>query len=407
MRVARDGEEATQAWVAAALREAGCAVETFRYAPRALSAPTSSRPARTARPSGPACRRPPRSRSAHGRAAAPFCPSDVEPVASVERWRHAPFAGTTEDGRVYGWEVADDLAGVATLLGAVDALRDAGLAPRHGLVAASTPSKRSGLGIVALLDRGHRAEGAVYLHPAESGRGLAEVKAVTCGLLRFRLTVTGRPADTHEPEQTPFHHHAVNPIEKACDLVGALRALGERRAGRVRHAALEAAIGRATNIQVASIHAGDPDLPGRVSETCVLSGTVRSRRTSGWGTCRRRSKTPRRRRGRRPVLREHVPVLERLAGVRGAAVAPDDPLHQALAGAIRAVTGREPAVNALHASSDIGHPILHAGIPTLGFGRGPGTSCRPGGHDEWVDVADYLRAITVTARLAADRCDAA
>lgn len=408
VRVARDGEEATQAWVAAALREAGCAVETFRYAPRALSAPHQF----AAGADGPAERTCVVGRLGPDPPTAArlllFAHPDVEPVASVERWRHAPFAGTTEDGRVYGWGVADDLAGVATLLGAVDALRDAGLAPRRGLVAASTPSKRSGLGIVALLDRGHRAEGAVYLHPAESGRGLAEVKSVTCGLLRFRLTVTGRPADTREPEQTPFHHHAVNPIEKACDLVAALRALGERRAGRVRHPALEAAIGRATNIQVASIHAGDPDVPGRVSETCVVGGTVTFPPDERLADVQKEiEEAVAEAAAGDPWLREHVPALEWLAGVRGAAVAPDDPLHQALAGAIRAVTGREPAVNALHASSDIGHPILHAGIPTLGFGPRAGDLVQAGGHDEWVDVADYLRAITVTARLAAYRCDAA
>jgi acetylornithine deacetylase len=406
VQAASDGEEATQAWVASALGEAGCAVESFRYAPRALSAPHQF--ARGAGDSGERT-------CVVGRLGPPaagaarlllFAHPDVEPVAGVERWRHAPFAGVAENGRIYGWGVADDLAGVATMLGALEAVRDAGLTLRRGLIAASTPSKRSGLGIVALLDRGQRAEGAVYLHPAESGRGLAEIKAVTCGLLRFRLTVTGRPADTREPEQTPFHHHAVNPIEKACDLAGALRALAERRAGRVRHAALEAAIGRATNLQLAYLHAGDPGLLGRVSETCVLGGTVtfppdermedvqKELEDAVTGAA-----------AGDPWLREHAPALEWLAGVRGAAVAPDDPLHRALGAAIRAVTGRDPAVNALHASSDIGHPILHAGIPTIGFGPLAGDLAQAGGHDEWVDVADYIRAITVTARLVADRCD--
>jgi acetylornithine deacetylase len=396
VQIARDGEDATQAWVASALREAGCAVESFRYAPRALSAPHQF----ASDAGGPAERTCVVGRL--GPAAPPaarlllFAHPDVEPVAGVERWRHAPFAGTTEDGRLYGWGVADDLTGVATMLGAVTAIRDAGLAPRRPLLAASTPSKRSGLGIVALLDRGHRAEGAVYLHPAESGHGLAEIKAVTCGLLRFRLSVPGRPADTREPEQTPFHHQAVNPIEKACDLVGALRALSERRAGRVRHAALEAAIGRATNLQLAYIHAGDPDLLGRVSETCVLAGTVTFPPDERLEDVQKE-------------IDEAVAgaaTLEWLAGVRGAAVAPGDPLHRALGGAIRAVTGREPAVNALHASSDIGHPILHAGIPTLGFGPRAGDLVQAGGHDEWVDVADYIRAITITARLVAEWCDA-
>ena len=318
VQVARDGEDATQAQVASALREAGCAVESFRYAPRALSAPHQF----ARNPGGPAERTCVVGRLGPGVPPAArlllFAHPDVEPVAGLERWRHEPFAGATEDGRLYGWGVADDLAGVATMLGAVTAVRDAGLAVRRGLLAASTPSKRSGLGIVALLDRGHRAEGAVYLHPAESGRGLAEIKAVTCGLLRFRLSVAGRPADTSEPEQTPFHHHAVNPIEKACDLVAALRALAERRAGRVRHGALEAAIGRATNLQLAYVHAGDPDLLGRVSETCVLGGTVTFPPDERLEDVQKEiDDAVAGAAARDPWLRDHPPALEWLAGVRG------------------------------------------------------------------------------------------
>ncbi len=408
VRVAQDGEGATQEWVASALREAGCAVESFRYAPRRLSA--AHQFAKDA--SGPAERTCVVGRLGADRPEAArlllFAHPDVEPVAGVERWRHAPFAGALENGRVYGWGVADDLAGVATMLSAVAAVRDAGLALRRGLIAASTPSKRSGLGIVALLDRGHHADGAVYLHPAESGRGLTEIKAVTPGLLRFRLTVPGRPADTREPEQTPFHHHAINPIEKACDLVGALRTLAERRAGRVRHAALDAAIGRATNLQLAYVHAGEPDHLGWVSGACVLAGTVTFPPDERMEDVQKEvADAVTGAVAGDPWLRDHAPALEWLAGARGAAVASEDPLRRALAGTIEAVTGCEPAVNALHASSDIGHPILHAGIPTLGFGPRAGDLVQAGGYDEWVDVPDYIRAITVTARLVADWCDAA
>jgi acetylornithine deacetylase len=411
VRIAQGGEEATQAWVAGALREAGCAVESFRYAPQALAVAHQLVPPSPAAGDGPAERTCVLGRLGEPHGAARlllFAHPDVEPVAATERWRRPPFAGVAEDGRVYGWGVADDLAGVATMLSALDAVRAAGLAPRGGVLAASTPSKRDGRGIVALLDRGHRADAALYLHPAESGNGLAEVKAVTPGLLRFRITVPGRPADTREPEQTPFHHRAVNPIDKAGDLITALRALGERRAGRVRHAALEAAIGRATNLQLAHVQAGAPDRLGQVSEACVLAGSitfppgerleaVQAELAEAVGAVAARD----------GWLREHPPALEWLAGVRGAEVAPDHPLSRAVAAAIGVVTGREPGVNALHAGSDIGHPILYAGIPTVGFGPRAGDLTQAGGHDEWVDSSEYLQAVAVTARLVAEWGDAA
>ena len=99
--------------MASALGEAGCAVESFRYAPRALSAPHQF--ARDA--GGPAERTCVVGRLGSPAAGAPrlllFAHPDVEPVAGVERWRHAPFAGVAENGRIYGWGVADDLGGEA------------------------------------------------------------------------------------------------------------------------------------------------------------------------------------------------------------------------------------------------------------------------------------------------------
>ena len=105
-----------------------------------------------------------------------------------------------------------------------------------------------------------------------------------------------------------------------------------------------------------------------------------------------------------PWLKEHPPQLKWLLGVGGAEVPLDHPLYDAVSQAIRVVTGYEPQVNALHAASDIRHPILHRAIPTLGYGPLAGNFSQAGGTDEWVDVADYLRAITVTGWLILKWC---
>jgi acetylornithine deacetylase len=405
VRVARAGEAATQALVAAALDDAGCRVETFRYAPRDLA--LAHQFVRDGEEAGERTAVVGCLGDAHAVRLLLFAHPDVEPVAGTERWRHPPFAGVIEDGRVRGWGVADDLAGVAIMVGALDALRDAGLTPRGGLIAASSPSKRDARGIVAVLGRGHRADAAVYLHPAESGHGLAEIKAATPGLLRFRVTVRGRPADTREPEQTPFAHRAVDPIEKVAVLAIALRACADRRAARVRHPAIEAAIGRATNLQLAYVHAGAPDRLGRASDTCVLAGSITFPPGESMESVQAEvAETLGAAAAGDPWLRGDPPTLDWLFGAAGAEVGRDHPLYRDLRGTIGAVTGREPVLNALHASSDIGHPILHAGIPTVGFGPRAGDLSQAGGHDEWVDVAEYLQAIAVTARLVADWCDA-
>ena len=74
------------------------------------------------------------------------------------------------------------------------------------------------LRISALLHGGLNADAALYLHPAESGAGLREVKAFASGQVEFRTVIEGRPPDTTEPLQTAFAHLAVNPIDKAISM---------------------------------------------------------------------------------------------------------------------------------------------------------------------------------------------
>ena len=95
-----------------------------------------------------------------------------------------------------GWGVADDLAGVAAMFGAISILKSAGFSPAGDVYVASTPSKRHRRGITALLARGLDADAALYLHPAELGCGLSDVKAFSSGQVEFLVTVAGAKPDT-------------------------------------------------------------------------------------------------------------------------------------------------------------------------------------------------------------------
>jgi acetylornithine deacetylase len=83
-------------------------------------------------------------------------------------------------------------------------------------------------------------------------------------------------------------------------------------------------------------------------------------------------------------------------------VAGDHPLYQTVYGAIVRVTGVEPKVNPLHSASDIKNPKLFSNIPTVGIGPLAGGLTQAGGHDEWVDVEDYIRAIKICAQIIVD-----
>lgn len=405
IRAQREGEAAVQQRVADAARRLGCAVERVRYRPgdvpmvaefasaQAIDAGERESVVATFKGRG------------GGRSVIFFAHPDGEPVAATERWRHDPFAGVIEHGRLHGWGVADDLAGVATLVQGLQAVLETGKVPLGDVILASTPSKRHARGVSALLHGGLRADAAVYLHPAESGVGMREIKAFASGLVEFRVIVDGRAPDTNEISHAAFAHRAINPLDKIWLVHRALQALDARRGEAVRHPALQQAIGRSTNLLVSHIAAGSSDVFARIAACAVLAGSLSFpppetlAEIQGAIEAAVRSAA-----AGDDWLRDYPPRLEFVSGVTGAEVSPDDPLYRVVADAVLRVTGQAPHVNPLHTSSDIRNPILQAGIPTVGLGPLGGDLTQNGLHDEWVDVEDYRRAVKVAAEVIVGWC---
>lgn len=405
VRVSRDGEAATQQHVARRLKELGGRVETISHRPGRLdpayelAGPGAADSAKYISVIGQW------SGSGQGRTLLLFAHPDSEPVAGTEAWHFDPFAAEIKNGRLYGWGVADDLLGIAAMLAGVEALLAAGQQPAGPVILASTPSKRHVRGILAVLDQGYEADGAVYLHPAESGAGLQDVKATTLGILQFRIKVLGQPPGTQEPNHTPFYHLAVDPIAKVWVIYQALQLLAAERARKIDHPAIAAAVGQATNLQVAYLKGGQEQTLHRVSSEAVLAGSVtfppnekmadvQTQIIEAVATAAQGD----------PWLSQHPPQLEWLMGTSGVEVPTDSLLYQTVHQAIRAVTGLEPAVHPLHTASDIRHPLLYKGIPTVGFGSLAGNLTQAGYCNEWIDVEDYISMVKVVASIITEWC---
>jgi len=405
IRLQADGESAVQAHVAAACAALGCVVEKRRYHPAAVqlrdefaadaAMACDQREAVLARFPG----------RGGGRSVIFFAHPDGEAFVPAHGWTHDPFAGEIDQGRLHGWGVADDLAGVATMVEALRCVLAAGLAPKGDVILASTPSKRHARGVHALLHGGVGADAAVYLHPAESGVGMREVKALASGQLIFRIVVKGRLPDTSEPGHTAFAHTAVNPIDKAYVILAALRALDERRGVRVHHPALDAAIGRSTNLLVGDLRTLGDGRAARVAPAVQLScalafppgeslADVQAEVAAAIDAAVQAD----------AFLRATPPEVSFLSGVTGAEVTLDHPLWLATSDAVRRGTGTAPHINPLHTSSDIRNPMVQSGIPCVGLGPLCGDLTQNGGRDEWVDVADYRRGVAVVAALIAEWC---
>ena len=289
------------------------------------------------------------------------------------------------------------------MIEALAAIKDAGMEPGGEVILCSTPAKRNAQGVIALLDRGYTADAALYLHPAESGAGMKEIKALASGMLQFRIRIKGLQPKTTEPGHTVFAHRAVNPIDKAMILIQALQDLDKRRGERVHHPGLDQAIGRSTNILIGSVQAGEPDALTRVPEDCTFGASVTFPPAEKLLEVKNEVQECLAEAARSdPWLQEHPPETWWIFGTQGVEIPVEHPFYQTVSRAILAVTGEQPYVNPLHSASDIRNPILYSGIPTVGLGPLAGNLAQNGLADEWVDAADFIRAVQITARVILD-----
>lgn len=403
----RSGELAVQGAIAQASAALGCQVERVKYDPQTVpmveefasgeAITAGLRECVVARLGTPGA----------GRSLLFFAHPDSEPLSRIDEWTHDPFKGEISGQRLYGWGVADDLAGVAVYTQAVAVLKACGLQPKGEVILVSTPSKRHARGVSALLHQGLTADAAIYLHPAESGLGMKEIKAFASGQLEFRIRVQGAPPPTSEPLQTAFAHLAVNPVAKAFEVFQALRQLDEQRGAQIHHPLLEQAVGRSTNIMVSMVNCDAAESLARVRQDCWLGGAISFAPPEPMAQVMAQVEDALSALGQTdPWFSEHPPELHWESGVTGAEVAAEHPLYQTLATAIERVTGHKPQVNPMHTSSDIRNPMVQKNIPTVGLGPLCGDLSQNGRTDEWVDVEDYLAAVTVVASTMLDWCGA-
>lgn len=187
----RRGEEAPlQDWMARELARRGYAVDRYSLADVALSAHEKAAPMVGVDPAGSIqVVGTYRAKSPTGRSLILQGHIDVVPEGPEEMWTHPPYAAVIRDGWMYGRGAHDMKSGVAAMIFAMDALREAGLEPAADVyVQTVTEEESTGNGALSTLLRGYRAE--AVLIPEPTGHTITRTHT---GTLWFRLRVQGVP----------------------------------------------------------------------------------------------------------------------------------------------------------------------------------------------------------------------
>lgn len=307
-----------------------------------------------------------------------FAHTDTEPVH--DGWDGDPFAMTRHGGRVHGLGVADDKAGVVSILAALRGLMIAGVQsywrPRVVLAAGK---QGGGLGILQGIRAATGVRAAVYSHPAESGVGLAHLKVASRGIVSLRIEVRG-----HTPEPVEIR----TPVS-ADPRLGRSAAI---RAGRLA-AAVDSWTAGGEVWTVVGV-----DCPARPFEV-PAAATVEIACWFTEGTVEDVIRVAVRRLNAAAAddwEREHQPVVT-VQGIRSnPASCADSAFARHAADVVAAVSRHRVRGYDWHSASDIRFPMRVLGVPAVGFGAAAGGFY---GAGEWVDLQSMHQATQALARL--------
>jgi acetylornithine deacetylase len=311
---------------------------------------------------------------------------DVVPPAADELWASPPYVARREGDWLYGRGAGDMKAGLVAIVGAVRALREAGVALNADVHLQSVVEEEcTGNGALQCLIDGMHADGCVLTEPHPDHLTIAQV-----GVLWFHVEVAGEPVHA---AYAPTGHNA---IEAAHVVLASLREL-EAELNADPPAPYDA-VEHPINLNPGVISGGD------WASTVAASATLSCRLAMYPGTDpaqlqRLVQAAVARAAQRDPFLAAHPPRVRYDGFVcEGSTVAVDEPLVETLCAAYARVHGQVPGLRPTTATTDARH-FVRSGIPAVCFGP---RAERIHGIDERVSIASMLHCAEVLAHFICD-----
>jgi len=382
-------EDAAQEWMAETLKDLGGDVDAWRVDADALKG----------RPGFPGAR----ILTPRQNVVATFAGTDAGPTLVLNghidtvsagdeaRWTYPPFAATLVGDRLYGRGAADMKGGLTAILGAVRAIRKAGVGLKGTVQVQSVVGEEDGgLGAFAAIERGHRGDAVIVCEPTE----MAVVPA-HAGVTLFRITVSGRAA--HGCVRT----EGVSAFEKFLPVHAALVELEAERNRRLRHPLYEG-MALPWPLSIGIVRAGI--WPAIVPERLVAEGRIGVALGERIEDVRRQvEEAVRRAASADPWLTQHPPTVEWVGGVwQGTETSAAHPLVETLKRAVDEVVGRPPVVRGATYGSDLRLFTNDFGIPGVLFG--PGDIRQAHFTDESVSIAEVEAAALALAVTITEFC---
>jgi acetylornithine deacetylase len=317
---------------------------------------------------------------------------DVVPAGDRRDWERDPFSGHIDCGKLYGRGSTDMKGGNASLLMAMEAIKNSGIRLKGDVIFQSVIEEESGgAGSLATVLRGYTADAAIIPEPTNM-----KLFPKQQGSMWFRILVKGKGA------HGGTRYEGVNAIEKAILVIESLRLLEKGRNERLTDPFF-ANIPIPIPINIGKIQAGD--WPSSVPDLAIIEGRM--------GVAPNETQEEAKREMAEaltavsnidPWLKVYMPELQWFgASWLPGDLDPDHELIKVLSESYKDVKGQEPLIEASPWATDGGVLSKVGGIPVVVFG--PGVTETAHQANEYIKLEDVFETAEIIALTLLEWCE--
>jgi acetylornithine deacetylase len=309
---------------------------------------------------------------------------DTVPAGTLAEWSCDPWTPTVRDGLLYGRGAADMKGGVAAMLDAALTIADGPRPAGDLLVQVVTDEEMNGLGTIAAIRRGYRADAAVVPEPT----GL-DICVAFRGILVGELEIEGRQGHVEIRQPHWEKGGAVNAIDHMVRALTWLRALDEewRERPDKQHPLCSSG-----EIHVSTISGGD--FQANVPEHCLATVNVcyvpGEQDADGRGGEVKEELERHLARLQYGWLARCPPRLRWLTDFPPVELPADAPLVTELAATLQGEANHRPLIMGVDTWDDTASLVVEANVPAVSCG--PGSNDQAHAVDEYVSIDELSRA---------------
>ncbi len=306
----------------------------------------------------------------------------------------SPYEASFHDGKIYGLGASDDKGGIAMMLYALQFVqKHLGKLPYDCTVLSILGKHGGAAGTLSALAKGYRGDLGIYLHPAETGHGFAEIKNISLGAVDLKISVDGKPGKKHDDLDTGVNANILLSkialwLEEHNQM---MRNLHRFDFGSFQHepayilniGSMNSDFGYGGIAQKASMNVRVRFFfPLTISQviqdiTQMLSSHFEEEKIEL--SLLHIEKGP---------LRASPAIVET-----------EHPFVQMIQDSIHEETGISDFIHQYHGGSDIRLPILYGNCQCVGIGPSCDLPEANSGQKEWISVEDYMNGIKILARI--------